>query len=51
MQSKFLIQLSILLTAIATNMAVKSGTHENALVGLEFGRIAALDKDIVDNEA
>jgi hypothetical protein len=50
MQSKFLIQLSLLLTAIATTKAVKNGKHENALVGLEFGRIANHDKDIADND-
>jgi hypothetical protein len=52
MQSTFRIQLFLLLvlTAMATTMAVKNRKHENAFGGLEFGRIANMDKDIADNE-
>jgi hypothetical protein len=51
MQSKFCIQLILVVTAMATTMAVKtSGKHENAMVGLEFGRIANINKGIADNE-
>jgi hypothetical protein len=47
---QFRIQLSLVLTAMATTMAVKSGKHDNGSGSLEFGHIANMERGIVDNE-